>query len=67
MNKLPAIIILSPFCARKIHLYVIVTQNTATELYKKTGFTIVGTIRDYTCIDNIFLDALIMEWLNPTL
>lgn len=49
---------------RKIHLHVMTTQHAAIELYKKTGFNIVGTLRDYSCIDNVFLDATVMEWLN---
>lgn len=51
----------------KIDLNVMVTQSNAIELYQKNGFVVVGITRAYSYVNNAFLDAIIMEWLDPAL
>jgi ribosomal protein S18 acetylase RimI-like enzyme len=49
----------------KIELTVFCTNTSAITLYRRFGFTEIGTVRDYRRLDGVTYDAMLMELTIP--
>lgn len=56
----------APRCGMsKVELTVFTNNAAAIALYRRTGFTEIGIIKDYRRLDGVTYDALLMEYFLP--